>query len=152
TNEQIQITRMVSAPDGSLLLVGTNAGSAFFMKLGSDGTEIWEKSIRRELPGIIFDAIPMEDGGAIVVGDFWGGDPFFMSKSLIWIGRVDLNGQVKIEKTFAGRRPRIAKGADGSLVVVYDEAQSAAQQIKLQALSKNLDQTWSASIFRTSRG
>lgn len=126
--------------DGGYLLAGSSAANTggdktenskgeydfWLVKLGADGTKLWDKTIGG--PGIegVTNCEPTADGGAIVGGVTFsgsGGDkesPAYGYDDM-WIVKVDANGSVQWEKTIGGNNmdvfKKVSPTPDGGYVV-----------------------------------
>ncbi len=149
--EQTVISKIFQTTDRNVLLVGSRIGKAIFIKVTPDGEKLWEQTLPGGTASAILGGLATEDGGAVLVADFWSGDPFFQGQSTVWVGKIDATGKVRSEQKFTGRRPRLAKTEAGYLVVL-DRSSSVSQDIRVQALTDTLDISWSSPVLSTDRG
>lgn len=148
----LYISRMVPASDDNLLVLGRTGTRPIYMKITPDGHKLWQRISDDNKPGVVFDGIATNDGGGILVTDFWNGDPFMIGESWIRIAKVDTNGTVTSEKKIRGRRPQIAPSGRGGFVIVYDQSESVGQQVALQAFDERFGPTWSKAVLANKRG
>jgi hypothetical protein len=134
------IGSVFQTPDGGYLVGGSSAANAggdktdnskggydfWLVKLGPDGTKLWDKTIGGPgTDGLIY-CEPTQDGGAILGGSTFsgaGGDkasPTYGQDDM-WIVKVDGNGAVQWENTIGGNSMDVFKKVlptpDGGYVV-----------------------------------
>ncbi|SDH49110.1 Por secretion system C-terminal sorting domain-containing protein [Dyadobacter soli] len=122
------IGSILQMADGGYLVAGGSAANAggdktenskgehdfWLVKLGPDGTKLWDKTIGGPGIDVVVNCEPTADGGAIVGGVTFsgiGGDkgsPAYGEDDL-WIVKVDANGSVQWEKAIGGNTMDVFK-------------------------------------------
>lgn len=161
--------KMVSASKDKIFLFGAesdaegDAVDAWVGQIDIRGTLLWEKVFNRiDTPEVILgkspvkmetflDAFPLEDGGAILVGNA-GGYLGWLSPCNVWLIRINAKGDILREVVFPGRQGHMVRGPDDSYVLVYETNtlrspnEPFQQTIWVQAFTQKLDSLWKSEI------
>lgn len=147
-----EILKILPTADGGFVIVGHQSTDAVIEKVDPAGNKTWDKVIDRGKIESFFDGVTTSDGGVVVIGNSWTGDPFFIGPSAILVMKFDDKGNLQMEKSFPGRYASIAPSTQNSYAVVYDKSDTVQQSISVVGLSDELRELWNAPIFSSERG
>lgn len=150
--DQISITKIVPTADHHFVLIGGKSHNAIAVKVDATGKTPWEKALDRGKTEFFFDGASTKNGGIILVGNSWSGDPFFAGPSVVWVVRFDPHGNIQSETVFPGRYASVARGQDQNYAIVYDKSDSASQDVWVQAINEDLKDLWRTQVLTVERG
>jgi hypothetical protein len=145
SNRDFNISDVVPAEDGRLLVVGRIGSAPWLMKLEADLAIRWTKVLEDEPVTVVYDAAVAPDGTISAIG---GG--FADGRFQLWLALLTNEAQVVTRQTFDGREARIARNTSGSLAVAYDVAGPDGWNVEVHGFSATLAEEWSAT-FRTNQ-
>jgi hypothetical protein len=144
--------KIVGAPDGTLVLLGNRSLDFLIARVDKSGKLLGQDQDDRGAMDSLFDGEPAPGGGFVAVGDSGTYDMLSRGPSQVWVRRYSPDGKVVAERTFLGRRGRLAGNGKGSYLLVYDQAATDAQQIRAELLDEGLKTLWQREILNVPRG
>jgi hypothetical protein len=131
------VQRMLPLSGGRLLLVGWIDDQALAAVIGPDGRVLTRYQLRQKEMGVVSAAVE-PDGGLVIVGQK---GPF--PNSTTWVGRVSPAGALTTAKEFPGRPMDVARGSDGTTLVLIELKMT---EIIAKGLSPDLAETWTRAL------
>lgn len=136
------IIRRVSPKDNEhLVVVGSVRSQPLVAEVDTDGKTIAEHVLPEEGVTAI-NAVFEPEGTAVVVGE----RGVFPSMT-VWLGRMLPGGEVTTKKSFPGRPLDIARGSDGTYLVVIEQPGENGSEILMKALGPDLSERWTRSLM-----
>jgi hypothetical protein len=123
------IRRVLASGDERLVLVGSVGAKALVTAVNAEGKTVAEHAPGAE--GMTAVGATFEADGSMVVAGEQGRFP----TATTWVGRVSPRGVILARASFAGRPADIARGSDGTYVVVVERGGPEGSEILLKALA-----------------
>jgi hypothetical protein len=139
------IRRVLTAGDERLVLVGSVGAKPLVTAVNAEGKTVAEHAPGAE--GMTAIGAAFETDGSVVVAAEEGRFP----NTTAWVGRVSPQGVVLARKSFPGRPTDIARGSDGTYVVVVDRSGPEGSEILLKALAPDLGELWTRTLVSRQR-
>ena len=111
---------IVESGDGGFVLTGDMGLDAFFMKIDSDGNEVWKKIYGGNYSDFANDVIPTQDGSFIVAGSSCTGSECSVADQG-YVVKVAGNGSILWEKTYEGSIKRVAGSSENGYLMTGDK-------------------------------
>lgn len=144
--------KIVGTPDGNLVLLGQRSLDFLIARVDKSGKLLGQEQDDRGAMDSLFDGVPAPGGGFVAVGDSGTYDMLDRGPSQVWVRRYSPDGKVVAERTFLGRRGRLAADGKGGYLLVYDQASTDAQQIRAELLDEGLKTVWQREILNAPQG
>lgn len=144
--------KIVGAADGSLVLLGQRSLDFLIARVDKAGKLLGQEQDDRGAMDSLFDGVPAPGGGFVAVGDSGTYDMLDRGPSQVWVRRYSPDGKVVAERTFLGRRGRLAGDGKGRYLLVYDQSATDAQQIRAELLDEGLKTVWQREILNAPQG
>jgi hypothetical protein len=144
--------KIVRLPHEKYLLLGSRGDDACVIKMDHLGNVEWNKTFDLGHIEAFETAIPLHDGGIVLVGDSTEKAGILsMGPSKIWVVRCDDDGNVVAQQVFSGRYGTGCRGVRGGFAIVYDRKEDASQEVWLQFLNESLALGSSAKLFAAAK-
>ena len=132
------IHKVLETADGGLYTVGEAGRGGFVARLEPGGKTLWEKRFPKGERLILLDATEDEDGGVVVIGNYGTFNEFGVGPANLWMARLNAQGAIRREVAWPGRTGSVGTRKDGGFLVVYDKSESAAQDVRLRVVNREL--------------
>ena len=119
-----------------IILVGSVGARPLVAKVNTEGKTIADYLLREQ--GMIALNSVIESGGNTVVVGEQGTFP----DAAVWVGRVSPHGDVLAKTSFPGRPTDIARGTDGSYLVIIERGSANGSEIFMKALEPEFSERW----------
>ena len=139
------IRRVLASGDERLVLVGSVGAKALVTAVNAEGKTVAEHAPGAE--GMTAVGATFEADGSMVVAGEQGRFP----TATTWVGRVSPRGVILARASFAGRPADIARGSDGTYVVVVERGGPEGSEILLKALAPDLTELWTRTLMSRQR-
>lgn len=139
------IRRVVAAGDERLLLVGSVGSKPLVTAINAEGKTVADHA--PEVEGMTAVGAVSEPDGNVVVA----GEQGMLPNVTAWVGRVSARGAVLVKNTFPGRPTDIARGSDGTYVVLIERSGAEGSEILLKALAPDVSELWTRTLASRQR-
>lgn len=146
-SRRLTIRKMIPLARQTFLLIGDENADALAMKIDARGTLLWEKTFDRGKMELFVDGLALPNGDVVLVGNSGEYNVFHAGPSQVWVGRYSPQGKLMAEAHFAGRYGSITRSTQGMYGLVYDSGDEGQQDIRIQALTPDLQSKWHAKIL-----
>jgi hypothetical protein len=140
------IRRVLTTPTDHLLLVGSVGTQPLVATLSTDGKVLTRYELHEDVMTIV-SAVVDADGGAVVVGE-----KGVFPDATTWVGRLSARGDVLKTTEFPGQPADIARGGDGTYLVLIEKTGAAASEMLAKGLGPDLAERWARSLVTGVRG
>ena len=139
------IRRVLASGDERLVLVGSVGAKPLVMSVDAEGKTVAEHSPGAE--GMTAVGATFESDGSMVVAGEQGTFP----NSTTWVGRVSPRGLVLARTSFPGRPADLARGSDGTYVILVERTGPEGSEILLKALAPDFSELWTRTLMSRQR-
>jgi len=139
------VNRVLAATNDHIILVGSVGLRPMVTEVDAEGKTITEFPLNAEgmsAVNAVFDA-----EGNVITACEQGTFP----KATTWVRRVSRRGAVLAETSFAGRPTDLARGSDGSYLVLIERSDATGSEIVMKGLATDLSQRWTRSVASRQR-
>jgi hypothetical protein len=148
----LHIERIVRASGGGFLLLGHESADSIAIAVSGAGDVQWERKIDLGGTDFFVDGLAVPEGGFLLVANAGEFDEYQQGPSSVLILKCDARGEVKTRMKLPGRHGSVVLAGGGGFALVYDRSTSAAQDVWAQALTSDLNETWSAPVLQIKQG
>ncbi len=148
----VVLNKILPLRDGNLLLIGSNRDNAYLLSSGISGKIVWDKNIDYGKTDFFIDGIPIEEGGALLIGNSGLSDQKGIWSSDLLITKVNSSGKKIKEISFSGRHGNVTKGHNNGYVIVYDKSKSMSQDIWVREMDSDLNIIWETQLLTVEPG
>jgi hypothetical protein len=131
------IRKILPAIGGGFYLVGNNGAYGLAVKLASDGSTVWQKTLDKVRPGEFVDALTVRDGGLVLISNIRGngtGRP-----RSFWIGKLDSAGEVILQKFKLGEFGSVAENrTTDQIYIINNQGTTESQDVRINVLDSTL--------------
>ena len=139
------IQRVLETNSGHVVFAGSLGAEGVIAEFDIEGKTISEHRLGE--PGTTaINVIPESDGNLVTVAEA-GAFP----NSSTWVGRISPRGNVLTKTSFPGRPTDLARGSDGSYVVLIEKAGADGSEILIKGLGTDLTERWTRSLVNRQR-
>lgn len=139
------VGRVLAAGDERLVLVGSVGDRPLVTAVNAEGKTVAEYAPSAE--GMTAVGVAFEPDGNVVVA----GEQGIFPSATAWVGRVSPRGVVLARNSFTGRPTDIARGSDGTYVVLIERSGPEGSEILLKALAPDLRELWTRTLMSRQR-
>jgi hypothetical protein len=134
----VDVRRMLLLPGDRLLLLGAIGEQPLAAVIAADGKVLARHQLRQVAMGLV-GAAAEPDGSLVIVGEK-GTFP----NSTTWVGRVSPSGALSATKEFPGRPADVARGSDGTTLVLIETSES--RDVIAKGLDPALAERWTRTL------
>ncbi|HEX4955080.1 MAG TPA: hypothetical protein VF017_16950 [Thermoanaerobaculia bacterium] len=146
------LLRLLPLSTGQLLALGRQGQSALALIL-TEGGEIQRRFVDPLGPTARYlDGLEEPGGGLLLVANAGSYDLMQRGPSKVHLRRLAADGSVSKEHVFKGRYGSVAALPGGRIALVYDRADSSAQEVVLQVYDEALKLVWEQPVTASQQG
>jgi hypothetical protein len=137
--------RRVLVKDEHLVLLGSLGTQALVTEVDTEGKTVFTYSLPEE--GLIAINAVFETGGTMAIIAEKG----TLLDATTWVGRISPRGDLLVQKTFAGRPIDIARGSDGTYLLLIERRNTDGSETHMKGLASDFSERWSRSLMSHQR-
>ncbi len=139
------IRRTLVTSDGNLVFVGSVGVQPLLAEINREGEMIAEYHPGEEGMTLI-NALEDSPGNILLIGE-----QGTFSNGTTWVGRMSTKGEILAKASFSGRPTDVARGSDGSYLLLIEKNSANGSEILMKSLAPNLSELWSKSLANRQR-
>lgn len=140
------VQRVLTKSNQNIVVVGSIGIKAVVNEIDTEGKIIAQRLLPGEEAKMAISAIFELDGSAVVIGE-----QGMFPNSTVWVERVSPAGKVLASAVFPGRPADIARGSDGTYVVLIERSTPDGSEILMKTLAPDFSERWTRSLVSRQR-